>query len=709
MFQIGYDTAPPVISASLTAGIGELQSVDMTIPRVYWDEWVTKPEYAYVDGYGGHIETVSMTATQVTLTAQSYAGAEMVSYSRLSPVSTAGNVSTWLEAMASALDGDAEISGNSQILASKPHTANLAAGMAFSVLCSMAANYGLDCFHSATTTGDVYRFTQPGNTTTEVLVNLITWQRAGSKPKYDYAVINKLAQVIQKETIEYDPRQASGVQYTTLNQPYLTGTWNAKETQYTPSRLIAADKPEYVRMRSQTADSYVYRIGGSGNRDLTWATMAPMWGKLMLWKNNVSSTYTADEPVAGDGFVRSTRTEDSESYTVFECIPGIKKDEPSTLVSQATQTETTTYSVDTGTSQSRESSTNTEDLATADCAAKFLMLGDGTAGRADVVIGHSQSYYNEKHYAAIRQESGTYAWGDLFWERTINHSRVHTLKSWATTDPQDFPWLFAIRRIAGVKYSDCGNATPQEGVTYPEGSLVNGIWQWAKDSYGNHTAFVVTPTEVLYSADFDDTYHPTTIDPNPPHDISLPKDDDAFFDPEAEIDWKWQFTNLLSANIVYQLQQATTSIKLTPTATNAIVTARHEASGQVHTYQTTGDFDLTTTGATTPVKVTLLASDAASWSTADGDEEGNGYTLTSTVWASKTIGEALVPIVLWQQARADEVSVSVPMAQLSTEDAIDMLGKLVQIGDNAVYITNLRCDYSTEQISLTGYVKELTA
>ena len=172
MFQVGIDTAPPILSAELKVAVGSLQELVLTVPRSYYDSLAAEPEFIYAAGYGGRVESVAFTANQVTIAAKSHAGSTVVDYARLNPsdpVYAANTVSGWLTNLAASGNGSASFSVDNVILGSSPIIAGLAIGEFFSTLCQLAGCYGLDVIHLAAAGGDVYKFTHASVNASEAL------------------------------------------------------------------------------------------------------------------------------------------------------------------------------------------------------------------------------------------------------------------------------------------------------------------------------------------------------------------------------------------------------------------------------------------------------------------------------------------------------------------------------------------------------------
>lgn len=686
MFQIGIDTAPPILSAELKVAVGSLQELVLTVPRSYYDSLTSEPEFIYAAGYGGHVESVAFTANQVTIAAKSRAGSNAVDYTRLNPSDpayTADMVSGWLTNLVASGNGSASFSGDNVILGSSPLTAGLAAGEFFSTLCQLAGCYGLDIIHLAKAGGDIYKFAHAVANASETLNKVLSLSFQGSKPSYDYAGITKTAPITQRDTAanSAEHNASSRVKYTSQGHPYLEP--EATDIEYIGYRGVNGwQRPGFDQI-SSWFDKQL-KLGDEENQtDTTYQEAfiyAPYFGSLLVNERDYHNAHSLDTYSVG-----------AATITISHGDPLPSGSETPVLI----RTESYSY-------QSQDSKwyyygvwpvnipwgvwnmSRTDTHAYSDKPATTNHDEDSGTLKDDI------EDYDDRPYSFrrdVRQEEEDETTVTRFYSNgsvSSSESRVYHYehKQRVTLNPglQNYPWLPIARDIVSSRYITDGNDRSQE----------------------------VYVSKALFSGNFNFANRPATIDPNPPTDINIETHGESWFDPTASPAGNYQFMGLgCVANIKYKQAISYENVLLLtePAGVAAAITARWANGSKIRRYNVV-DWDIPEVpdGSDGVVFYTMFSSASRSFSTLDGTETGEGYIVTGTVWSSKAIALACVPYILRQQNRSVQVSFSVPLMLAAVDEVVALVGSTVLLFGKAVYITGVVCDFNAEVAMFSGYL-----
>ena len=655
MFVVGNDTAPPVLAASLQIAAGQKMTLSMTVPRDYVG--LHAPiDYIYASGYGGRVEKIEYSDLTAVLTAYSKVGTKLLDYTRVNPAQNGVvSVSAWLNAICSLMDAGSRFLGDNVILAATAYTQGIAVGAFLTTLQTISSCFGLDVIHISTNGGDNFKFCHPGFYVCQgdLSGKIIQFGLQAEKPTYNNCVLTRIAPVKQRDSMVVAPgRGSGGVQYTSQQTPYLNGVCNAV-----------------------SIDNVVTRL-----RDLS-VLISP--ADLAAWRIPYDlSRYAA--PLFGD-------------YVQYEM----------------TETEDWSDPIEPGwTSRYQERS---QDKTQRDMYVYGLWALGQTMGHfhhdhhvvrlerdeAPVVDDFNDDHdiVNDDFYVDYTDKYYSYAFKSIGYILTPNGWVVRRgqigqeLETWVINKPKlsDWPWLLLASRIDKVESNTSVDT---------ESGRISTYSNWTK----TETYRFIEKSGPLFDAGFDDVYHPPTIDPNPPAEISLNKHSETWFDATAAPAEDYQFMGLgLVANISYSLNSNSERIALKPGHEPGILTARWQDGSKIVKHAVYDDFDLSTLNASSAVTCTLVSSDQDCFTTADGSETGQIFTLTSDVWTTKQVALACVPYVLRQQCQNVKVDFVIPFVLLAIDDAIDIVGKTSNINGFLVYITAVSVDFGTESYSFQGY------
>lgn len=726
-YQIDSDTVPPVIGAVLTVAVGSLQELTLTVPRSYYDGLADEPEYIFAAGYGGKVESIALSDAQVVITAKSRAGNNTVDYLRINPSASeyaSETVRGWLSNLAAGANGTAAFSGDGEILGSRPLTAGLAIGDFFSTLCQLAGCFGLDVVHTAADAGDVYKFVHAAVTAAGAVNAVLSLSVQGSKSAYDYAGIVKTAPIDQRDTCTISAERNNnpyGINYTSQGHPYLEGTWNPVDI---PVYWRQWTLGNGIRFNPEDLAQYDHQLQLTDDEphDMHFKdaiVLAPFFGKLTENITSVSHSFSAgaidsagapmtnpstSPPVNGDYLEEYGRGESTKyfCYGVWPTNVDYGKDvytwEEIRYNRDSAEPEYIPYFEEIIPYFDPENPTTT-------FPAPNGHNGVTNSKGSDIWVyeGEDDEYFQEKPYvfeqSCLESSSMSYkvahldrrmygegyviGWGYWGSNRT---QFVDMYEAGSDINRRAYPWMLLAREIISS----------------------NVVSDNEHDDFGSKDTLTqeAVVSKALFDASFDDTYHPATIDPNPPTDIHLDKHSATWFDPTASPPINHQFMGFgLVANIKYQMGWNSQYIMMRIAGGAGAATARWDNGSKVQRYNA-ADWYLAEIpdGSSGSVKHTLISSNSRSFSTVDGTEEGEGYIVSGTVWSSKAIAAACVPHILRQQNRTVQVNFSVHLSVSALDAVVEMVGAAVSVGGHTVYITSVSCDFASETAAFAGCV-----
>ena len=666
MFVIDSDQNPPVLGAVLQLSAGQKMTLSLTVPKTYVLQHVSIT-YIYADGYGGRVEAVEDKGDAVGLIAYSKAGAAVLDYTRINPQQNGFvSVQDWLGVLcASITAGSSVFMGDNNILSAAVYTQGVAVGAFLVTLQTIASCFGLDLFHISTVNGDVFKFCHPGALPVQrsfvgKIMRMI-WQ--AEVPQCDSCVLTRIVPVKQRDSVVIAPGRGGGVQYTERQDAYLQGVWNAVPV-IAPEYPSQSDTPPITLTPNElinidNCDSWYYM--SYIDRGMY---KAPAFGEYVYEDEIITEDWV--EPVDPTWTYRYS---EAQQYTTRRKI-GVYGIFPS---NQAVgHYHLNEYVLTQQRDRDPVSTSNSEDY---DIVNAYLSLFEG------------EEIYNLDHRTAsyVRTLDG--------WD--INRAHAYRTSESRTIDRptlSDWPWLLLSRTVTSI-----GPTTTVD----TESGRSNTYSNWEKTTINNS----VELSKPLFDAGFDDTFRPVSIDPNPPSDISLDKHSETWFDATASPDVSHRFMGLgLVANISYSLQSRTEKIALKTGHEPGLLTARWQDGSRSEKHIVSDEFDTSTLNSVSAVTCTLVSSDQKSFSTADGSETGQIFTLTSDVWPDLELALACLPYVIRQQKKEETVNFSIPLAMILLPNAIDLLGNVVDVNSTTVYLTAISVDYNAEVYDYSGYV-----
>lgn len=703
MYQIDNDYNPPVISASLSCAKGQKQTLTLTIPKTYYEAH-NPISYIYVNTYGGKAEVISYSGDYVTITAYSKQGSNILDNARVNPsnLQNISSVQTWLTSLCSLGTVNSSYSGNSSILQSNPYIYGLTVTSLLGALSTITNCYGIDYYHVSTSAGDSIKFIHPSATVNYTLDSYITnlsySQQDTDKQQY---VIVKTAPIEQHEEIPLSVERQTTLQKTSQNHYYMDAEIEYNQIdRYWDGKTTTFDYSELKNLDSETVIQDWETIDSEDEWYHSKFAFAPYFGSHLVkrthWKKHtLYYIVITGSPYGWDTTEQRIGYAEDPEYDPYEIADGESTTETyqyygvwSTNRPWAYYDWSTTSSVwylnpspggpnpdiehggDSGISDYGDTYPNPPNY--------FLQ---------SYRISDSWQQSDYRHRASSQEGYQTY--------KTVRGESDYTdtITQYQPTVYQ-YPWLpIAREQVSRVLHSQTID-THVEGETETEYTET------------------LTVSKALFDADFNDSFHPPTIDENflengSLDNIHLEKSSHTWFDPTAAPAEDRQFRGLdCVQNWKYKLGASQEKIYLQSGYEPGRLTARwlnNTMAPQYYNLQRGMSLNRIDCNNST-VQCTFISSSQKTFSTAPYRQNDKTYTITGSVWRDKATALLCIPYITRQHENSRQVSFSIPFSLISINSAVGLLGTTNSIKSEKVYITAINADFRSELVSYSGYV-----
>ena len=701
MYQIDNDYNPPVLSANLSIAKGQKQTLTIVIPRKYYNQNFPLT-YMYVSGYGGKIEGITLNGNTVTLTAYSKQGTNILEHARVNPVNvTSTTLQTWLTSLCSLASASSAFSGDNLILSSNPYTTGQAIASLIQCLATITNCYGIDFWHVSTATGDSFIFSMPALNiayTIDTYITDISYSQHDTE--YKQYIIVRTVPIEQKDEIALGADRNYTLQKTSQNHPYMEAEIQYNEiNRYWDGKITTFDYAELHNLDREITIADPADMDSQDTWYRTYFVYSPYFGDWLKTGHDTTADQLYKIRVGGSTQGGDTTEERIEQ---IDSIPetGVPYEH---YTEQGETTEHLYFGV---WSTNRPYSYATWDSLK---STWYLHPAEGRPNPwqetyHDTRIKDFGQIYPDPPYAFIINYGSSQSRMNSDYNAILAYGQYSLYKYEQTeTDgednitaykplPSQYPWQPTIREAVS------SNTTRTE----------DDIQQTGRNSYT--TTQALTVSKALFDADFDDSFHPPTIDERfletgSLDNIHLDKSSERWFDAEAAPANDRQFMGLGAVqNYKYKLATSQEKITLTPGHEPGRLTAKWENGTRTDLYNIQRQFSLNRLQNNTTVHCTFISSTQEAFTTAPWRQEDRTYTITGSVWRNKPLAEACIPYITRQHTDNRQVTFTVPFALLSITSLITLLGKTCLIYSENVYITGLNADFRTEITTITGYV-----
>ena len=539
-YQIDSDANPPILAAQMSAGAGQKMTLSVTVPADYYDTYAPIG-YVYADGYGGQVSDVSRSANTATITAHSTAGDDILDYTRVNPhIQQADTLQAWLTGLCALGRVSAQYAADAAILASVPYTRQQAVDSLLGVLQTIANCYGLDVYHKSFASGDKLLFAHPSATPMYALDGVVAALTYTDQDReYDQCVICRTAPIQQRVQTPLNNERLNILQKTTQNHPYLEAEIEYNEiNRYWDGKITTFDYNELKNLDKEITIADPADMDSEDTWYRTYFAYAPYFGDWL----KVGHDTTADQLyriIVGGSTQGGDTTEDR-----IEQIDSI----PETGVPYEHYTEQ-------GESEERLyfgvwSTNRPYSYATWDSLKSTWYLHP-VEGRPnpwqetnhDTQIKDFGGVYPDPPYAFFINYGSSQSRMESDYNAVLAYGQYSLYKYEQTeTDGEDditaykpsaqqYPWVPTIR----------------EAVSSSTTRTEDDIQQTGRHSYT--TTQALTVSKALFDADFNDTFHPPTIDEDflgtgSLSNVHLDKSSERWFDAEANPDLDRQYMSL---------------------------------------------------------------------------------------------------------------------------------------------------------------------